>query len=441
MKNITPIPHNNQGSIILGITLLLLILAFAVGSFLRLAQSEMQFSHSSLFYNAAFNLAEGGVEKSIHQINSSNGFTGSEWTQINGYWEGVFTNLELPGARSAEIRIRVYGADEEEPVVESQGKVFVTDDRMIIRQIRAHLVPMPIHSQGIVAIDRIRVSGNVSTFDSYRSSQGPYGVSNRGSEITFGSISVERNAVHVGHATIYGYAATGAEAPYFGTHGQVVTYEDPYDHNENRVSTDFVAQFPLVEAPDSSSALTEYPEAEGQGGNRTITIGDASGQTVEHYKVSDFGIGGNISTLKIVGPVILETTEGSNLTGGNQIILEGEHASADVYAHGDLRFAGNSVANESENPANLRFFGIGGESQTIDVGGTAGFYAIVYAPEAQVNLRGNSEAFGSVVAREIEVNGGHFFHWDEDTATLMESDLRVLSSYEELTKRVHRVSF
>ncbi|MCH8475794.1 MAG: hypothetical protein LAT55_11275 [Opitutales bacterium] len=441
MKNIAPIPQNSRGNLILGITVLLLITAFAVGSFLRLAQSEMQFSHSSLYYNAALNLAEGGVERSIHQINSPNGFTGSEWTQKSGYWEGVFENLDLPGARSAEIRIRVHDADEEEPVVESQGKIFVTDDRVIVRQIRANLAPLPIHSQGIVALDRIRVSGNASFFDSYKSSLGPYGEDNRGSEITFGSTSVERDAVHVGHATIFGYAATGAEAPYFGTHGQVVTYDDPDNHNEDRVSTDFVAQFPQVEAPDSTSALTAYPEAEGTDGNRTITIGDSSGETVQHYKVEDFGIGGNVSTLRIVGPVILETTDEISLTGNDRIILEGENASADVYAHGNLRFSGNSVANETHNPGNLRFFGMGGESQIIDVGGTAGFYAIVYAPEALVNLRGNSEAFGSVVAREIEINGGHFFHWDEDSATIDESDLRRLSSYEELTQRVYRVSF
>ena len=102
-------------------------------------------------------------------------------------------------------------------------------------------------------------------------------------------------------------------------------------------------------------------------------------------------------------------------------------SSLTVYTNGDINATGNGMINGTTNGANacasLVIYGTttAPSTQLIKVGGNGQLYGAIYAPNADVELRGGGNSgmvLGSVVAKTISMNGGTDFHYDEALANL-----------------------
>ena len=169
----------------------------------------------------------------------------------------------------------------------------------------------------------------------------------------------------------------------------------------------------------AQSALTMPPATcgvSGTGSNTTVTI-DPMGRTIKlgditgnfvlkggTYNVNSVG-SGNLSVLPsgaIVNPVsnVVLNIAGkcTTCTGGNL---------ATVF---DL--AGNAVVNASMDPARLQIV-YGGSGAIEMTGGSQGAF-MIYAPNAAVTTHGNSDIWGSVLARQVTSAGTPRFIYDRN---------------------------
>ena len=84
-----------------------------------------------------------------------------------------------------------------------------------------------------------------------------------------------------------------------------------------------------------------------------------------------------------------------------------------IYISGPATFTGGGLINVTQDPKNLIIYSTG---TTMTVDGSAGFYGGIVAPNAEVNLTGTSEYFGTIIARVLNMFGNTTIHVDEQLA-------------------------
>jgi len=89
----------------------------------------------------------------------------------------------------------------------------------------------------------------------------------------------------------------------------------------------------------------------------------------------------------------------------------------DVYLTGQLIARGNSSIGDPSNPKALLFLMTSStEGATLEEGSLTGstkFYGALYGPDAIIDIKGNAEVFGSIVAETVTVSGSAVIHYDE----------------------------
>lgn len=90
------------------------------------------------------------------------------------------------------------------------------------------------------------------------------------------------------------------------------------------------------------------------------------------------------------GPVVL------NVAGNNNIA--------------PIDLEGNGISNPTYNPADLQILYAG--TGTIKIAGNGASAAIVYAPNATADFKGNASFFGSVIANQLLDVGNGAIHYD-----------------------------
>lgn len=106
------------------------------------------------------------------------------------------------------------------------------------------------------------------------------------------------------------------------------------------------------------------------------------------------------------------------LVGNSKLIVRGD---SKVYVTGRLDFGGGSVVNETNSPAGLRIYAhpyvlpaSNPPSRTeVKLRGGAAIGAYIYAPEVDVTVGGGDNYYGAIIARNISLLGGVFFHYDK----------------------------
>jgi hypothetical protein len=93
------------------------------------------------------------------------------------------------------------------------------------------------------------------------------------------------------------------------------------------------------------------------------------------------------------GPVVFNIA-GKSITGGNAV----------------LDLSGGVMSNASGMASNLQFYYAG--FQPIKLSGGTGSYAVVYAPNAAINVSGGSHFYGNMIGSTINNSGGTAIHYD-----------------------------
>ena len=399
---------NKRGSVLVGTIGIAIIGASVIASYLTMSLNEYKLSQRTFKLQAAMNLAEAGLELGMNAINTSN-WTG--WTAVgsDGYFRDI-TNVTFADSRVA--RIRVYVEDSNSlPILVSEGRTVEPDGSEIFKQVRVDMQTSSLFANGLTAKNTINFNGNSVSVDAYDSTLGVWNYTlNRDDEGSVASISVDNGALDLGNGDIWGYMATGGGTYDIGPNGSVKGEDTPagVDEDPKRISYDFKADLPDANAPTLTADYTTL--SAGSIGDPSASWSSAPDVYVLSSSVSFSGS----NHVNVVGPTVIIVDGNFSFSGQAELNIVGPDAYLELYVSGDVSLTGQGVLNDEQNPEAFQLWGTApsGTSQTIKVAGNGDFAGIVYAPNSDLEIKGNGNVSGAAVGEDITLTGNAAFHYD-----------------------------
>jgi hypothetical protein len=421
----------NRGSAILPTLLIILILVGAGFTYLDIALTEFRMAYRTQDLQGALNLAEGGVEEAMLAMKKDD-WTGWKTVTTDQYHKTI-TDLPMQNGRMGNITVYASIIDESAPIIFSEGKI-TSSYGSIAKQLRMDLEKKGLFANGLTAKKAVVFNGNKIAIDSYDSNNGNYDpTSNRNDNGTVGSLAVTVGAVTSGNADIWGYVATGGGTPAIGPSGSVLGEDSPGGSSVDwdRVAMDFYADFPNMSAPSVSSPLTVLPSSG--------TIGTSSASSPTYYKIPSYS-NQSADSLVIDGPVVIIIDGDLTIKGEIQVTSNGN---VEMYVGGDVDIGGNGMVNTTTVPENLVLFGTSSTpGQQIKISGNGALEAAIYAPNADLELKGSGTGgvfSGAAVADNITMTGNFEFHYDEALDDYTKDNSYKVSLWRELIESDERV--
>ena len=412
-----PSPRRTKGSAVITVLILAAVTAVTASSFLFRASQESKLATRSLYQSVALNLAEAGIEEGLYAANTSGFTTANGWTLVTGttsdYIKTILSGFSFPQGTGA-VYVRVDSGTTMTPTIIAAGVVTIPNQPKVIKQLRVAAGKRRLWANGVVVKSTLTFSGN-ATVDSYDSTIGvPNPATNKGDQATVATISTALDPLTIGsNVVIYGYVATGADDPVIGPGGRVYGATTPSGTlvDTSRIRHDFTANLPDATSPTGSAISI--------GTINTATtlprVGDVPGANGRYlYSVPNIAVAGT-DTLSIKGPVDLIVTGSVSITGTATISVGGTgsvNPSMNLYSAGTVNIAGNGMANLTDVPAKASIWGTAASSQTISIAGNGSFTGTIYAPNAEVNMIGNGENMGAIIAKTATIGGNGEFHYD-----------------------------
>jgi hypothetical protein len=440
-----------RGSVLLVALILCGVIGISLGSYLLLSGSSLKLANRSFFNTSAINLAETGIEEALWSFNQATAGVAvatawSGWTVSGNNAKRTFTDFSLSGGATASVRVLVIDYNpvgSVQPKVYSEATVSLPNDSLTLTKVvEVDLRRRSRFAMGLVARNQITFNGNIARVDSWnslynddgtpRGSPVPYSAAVRHASGSVGSTSVAVGSVAINNADIFGYASVGGSSSSgisVGTNGIISGNFSATAGtvDTSRIATDFTANFDAVTNPASIYL--------GGLGATVGTAGTTISYTVNGPITNSFTVYGNVTL------IILPDGSGNALrfTGGDTLTLD-TGATLTVYTSGDFDLRGNGLINPSGQATAFQLYGTGNSSQDIDLGGTADFTGLVYAPEANVTIHGTPDVGGSIVANNITVVGNAKFHYDESLANFGGNNPFGVVKWRELTTPADRTA-
>lgn len=420
---------SRRGSVLVVAMLLTAMLALVLASYFNLSLTSGRQTRRTFDRNASFHLAEAGVEEAVWSYNQTLAGSRTAW---NGWesdgmaaWRRLDDFTLTPGSTGS---VKVYASNtapsgSAQPVVLAESTVETGGTGPVTQMIEVTLRRRSFFANGLTARRTLAFKGANASFDSWNSDPDnnpatypvDYGIGVRNDRGGIASASLESAALLVNQATINGYVSTGGAAPQVGTNGLIGPFGtaagvvDPA-----RVATDFTATFPVFPAPTDGTYIDPIGS----------TLGTAGATT--RWRAPMIKLAGKQS-LTILGHVTLVLTapagtDAISMAGTSSIIIP-SGSSLTLYVEGDIKIAGQGLANGNIQPATFKLWGVNTTEtgQSIALVGKGALRAVVYAPNGDVYLNGNGDMMGSVVARDITLTGNAAFHYDHALSELSDN--------------------
>lgn len=448
----------SRGSLMIVALLICAIIGISLASFIQLGRTGLNISNRAFYNNAGINLAETGLEEAMWSVNKQMSDASAAWANWNPSgvnttrkWTGFTFDQNTTGI--VRVYINNYNGGGGNPKLVARATITPTTGAPIEKWIEVTLRKRSKFANGLVAKERIKFNGNNSV-DSWNSDPDmnpltpaiPYSPAVKHDNGSVGSVSVSTDAITVGNADIWGFAATGGSLPDVGPNGLVGPFGTANGTmDSSRVSTDFSANFDPVFAPGATYTSL------GGNVNTAITlprVGDVAAADGKYYYTAN-QVNLNNEALRITGKVVLQLTNSSSsidIGGGNgELAVAATGASLELYAAGDVKIAGKGIANAGQ-PINLQIWGTKTSStQNIDITGNGVLSAVVYAPMGSVKIAGggsSGEIMGSIVANDITVSGASTgFHYDESLADFGGGNPYGITKWKELVSASDRGAY
>lgn len=364
-----------------GLTLLLVV---ASGSLLMRGVCETNLSERSYAQSTAFHLADASVDQAMSNLRTPN--DASDDVNTRTLPEGTFTVTPPPCVAAQTC------AQNQPLLVIAQGTS--TKDAGLPRSIEAtvQLTPQSVFQFAVFADQQLNVSGSARS-DSYDSRLGDYNTNgNIGHDGDVGT-----NATNTGGVTVGGSIFVD---------GQVVV--GPSVSNPVSVVTGYNASFitggtsPPSDTQDVVSEPYAFPMPD---------VAVPAGLTCSNHTVN----GHTTETLSETGGPLGNGTYCYNdltILGGGTFTASG---TVTVYLTGDLKVSGNTVVGVTTDPTLMAFkvSSTGGATLEGTITGSTQFYGSLYGPKADIDITGNAEVYGAIIAKTVTVSGSADLHYDK----------------------------
>ncbi|MBA4136272.1 MAG: hypothetical protein C0518_03025 [Opitutus sp.] len=410
------------------ITVLLLAAAIAVIAahlFVRGLQ-EQRLATRSYYMSVALNLAEAGIEEAMWAANNGWIDAAHGWADA-GDATGAKVRTTTSGLALAqgtgEIYTRIDSPATNNPVITALGIVRLPAQSAVVKQLRAALTRRTTWANAVVAKGNVTFNGNRVSIDAFDSSVGPWhATTNRLDQATVATTAATNAGLSVNNADIYGSVATGGGTPTVGPSGSILGATSasglPDNIDPSRVRRDFSYNIPDAVVPSGTpaplGAITASVSLP-----RVGDTPDADGRY--RYSASEIDLGNSTLTITDAVDVIVsgDVEIGSN---ASITITSASSASLGLYAAGDVSIQGNGAINQSAEPTRMTIYGtrttaevaVSG-AQSFDLRGNADYSGLVYAPNADISLRGGGSTGtfnGAIIGRTATFNGNYNFHYD-----------------------------
>ena len=249
---------------------------------------------------------------------------------------------------------------------------------------------------GIFADESVKISGNVKV-TSYDSSTG-FAVAGGADVATNGlqdkAIDLNGTPVYVDGNLISGYGSDPS--------GNVITVNGQCTVTGDRKSLSKQKNLKTIRVPKNLPPKSFTDD--------TLLPGDYSGNGLLKIVNGDIkligGPGGNEYIIN-----------GIQATGHGKLVVDATNGPVKIYLTDDMKFSAHSgieiVYDDNSNirPGDVQFLATK-EAEEIELNGVSKFYGAIYAPESTFRQRGNTEIFGGLVSKIIQINGSVNFNYD-----------------------------
>lgn len=419
--------RSQRGSVLIVAMLITAMLALVLASYFNLSLTSSRQTRRTFDRNAAFHLAEAGVEEAVWSYNQALAGSTEAWrlwdTDGIAAWRRFNDFTLTPGSTGS---VKVYASNTSpsgstRPSIIAESTVETNSTGTATQMIEVTLRRRSFFSNGLTARRTLAFKGTNTSFDSWDSDpdRNPatapvdYGITNRKDVNGIASASLDTGAVLVKQASIYGYVSTGGKQPIVGTDGLIGPFGSaPGTINPDRVATDFTANFPVFPSPADGTYIAALGPTLG-------TLGQATRWRTPNIKLT------GKQTLTILGDVTLVLTAPAGtdailMAGTSSAIIIPAGSSLTLHVEGDILIAGQGLANGNTQPASFKIWGSNTTetAQSITLAGKGALRAVVYSPNGDVTLNGHGDMMGAVVARDITLTGNAAFHYDSSLADL-----------------------
>lgn len=441
--------EGTRGSALISVLIVAAAVAVIAAHLYVRALQEQRLATRSFYQSVALNLAEAGVEEAMWALNNS-------WVDSTRGWSAagdgttakvrtVTSDLSLAQG-SGEIYLRIDNPTSSSPTVTALGLVRLPRQGVIIKQLRLPLARRAPWANAVVAKGSVTFNGTNVSIDAYDSSVGPWDASsNRLDLATVATNLASNGGLSVNNADIYGSVATGGGQPVVGPTGSILGATSPSGLPNNidasRVRLDFSSNIPDTVTPSGSAVSLGTV-------NSSLSLprsGDSPGAD-GRYRYTATAVDLTNKTLSINGGAVDLIVTGDVAVGGGSgsITINNSGSSAlALYVAGDMSIQGNGAINQSGAPTRMILYGTRTQAQaatsgaqSFDLRGNANYAGLVYAPNADVALRGGGSSGrfdGAIIARSVTFNGNYQFHYDIQLGSVSSERFFRPSAWIELT--------
>jgi len=436
--------RRTQGHILVMVLVVVIICAIALMSYLSLVNSQNRAVARSQGWNSAVPVMEAGVEEALAHLNANvdNGLNVDGWVRVGNYYRMeraagdsyyvvtiTITNAILPIIESrgfCRMPLLTYNPNAASPYFFASLPPPTYNsprDGYMGRGVRIAARKNGRLSKAMLSKGKIDIGGTVRV-DSYNSctaagsTGGLYDSAKAGEAGDIASNGQLAKQIGAGgDVQIRGHISTGPGGT-LGMNGNSVSVgSDAWiDAGGTGIQQGWFRDDMNANIPDAPlpppGGFTALPG----GGYVGSTYYDhilggsvGSGQVV--YSLTDLQMNSSQRIL-IQGDVVLKISGNLQMTGQSAIEIA-TTGQLNMYVSGNTAsIGGGGIVNQTKDP--LRFGYFGAKTNTrLDLDGTSGFYGVVYAPYADLNLAGGSILFGGTVTKTVKATGGFTMHYDQ----------------------------
>ena len=416
---------DKRAAVLIVALLISALIALGLASYLNLNLSSSRLSKRTFNTYAALNLAEAGTEEAVWSFNRASAGANDAWNSWTSTgapaWQ-KFSGFDFGGRTSGWVKVYVDNHNPgptARPKIIAQSSIGAPADTPVLKMIEVTLRRRSAFANALVAKEGIVFSGSSTSLDAWNSDPDgnqltppiDYAYSLRTDRGSIATAAVVNSAMLINDAHIWGFVATGGGQPDVGTNGSIRGADTPVGVmiDPRRIATDFNADFNPVAAPTDGTVLATIPAVLG-------TVGATT-----KWRAAQLLLNGNDS-LTVLGDVTLTLTQSAGADAirvtGNASINVPADSRFTVYVEGGVLIAGRGLANANAQPITFQLWGTNSSNagQSLHIAGNGALKAVIYAPNGDVQVNGNGDVMGSIVARNIRFVGNAAFHYDESLA-------------------------